>query len=89
MEAICAQELERLQSCVAAAREMAARGDIRRGYSLLLRGFFQAERAASQQWSPQLFSCWRAAIDAYCEEFDPQHDEEPASVTSSDKRTGL
>ena len=80
MDATRAQELERLQSCVAAAREAARAGDVRRGYSLLLRGFFLAERAQEHPWSSELFAYWRTAIDTYCEEFDPQHDDAEANA---------
>ena len=81
MDAIRAQELERLQTCVATARDAALAGDVLRGYSLLLRGFFLAERALDYRWTPELFACWRAAIDGYCEEFDPQTDDQgPAAA---------
>lgn len=71
------RELSRLALCIADAREHAANGEVRRGYSALLRGFFRAERAmVLDGWAPTLLGHWRAAIDAYCEEFDPQADED-------------
>ena len=53
---------------------------MRRGYSALLRGYLYAERAMiGYPFAVELSRAWREAIDAYCEEYDPQHDGEPAS----------
>ena len=83
------RELLRLDRCVAEAQELAGAGHVRRGYSALLRGYLYAECAmVGQSFAAELSRNWRAAIDAYCEEFDPQHEGEPAADEEHAGRSG-
>lgn len=92
MDDVLERELRRLAVCVGDAREHAEAGHVRRGYSVLLRGFFRAEQAMiNQAWVPSLISRWRAAIDSYCQEFDPQsdtHEEAPAGAGQEIRGSG-
>ena len=70
-------ELRRLALRVEDARDLAAAGAVRRGYSLMLAGFGHAERALleGRPWAGALARCWRDAIDRFCSDYGPDEED--------------
>ena len=70
-------EVRRLALRVEDARDLAASGAVRRGYSLMLAGFGHAERALleGRPWAGALARLWRDAIDRFCADYDPNEED--------------